>query len=179
MVLSSIVIIFKQQPPSIRQVGYFWDYPRSAKSTESIDVQSIEHCVHQLKLNKAAGHDGLVAEHVLNSHPSIIVHLKFLFTMILDHSYVPNAFSHGLIIPVIKDKHGDVSAVDNYRPITLSPVLSKVLESYLMLKYSHLLWSDDLQFGFKKKLGCNSAIFMLRNIANHFSKRKSMYILHP
>jgi len=26
--LSAIIIFFKQKPPSIRQVGYFWDYPR-------------------------------------------------------------------------------------------------------------------------------------------------------
>jgi hypothetical protein len=28
LVLSTIVILFKLQAPSIRQVGYFWDYPR-------------------------------------------------------------------------------------------------------------------------------------------------------
>ena len=114
-----------------------------------------------LKLNKAAGIDGLSAEHIINSHPCVIVHLKFLFTMLLSHSFVPDAFGMGIVIPIIKDKCGDVSSVDNYRPITLSPVISRVFESLLLLQYSEHLRTDDMQFGFKKGIGCSNAIFAL------------------
>jgi hypothetical protein len=79
---------------------------------------SVDDCVKMLKLNKAAGIDGLSAEHIINGHPCVIVHLKILFTMMLSHSFVPDAFGMGIVIPIIKDKCGDVSSVDNYRPIT-------------------------------------------------------------
>ena len=35
-----------------------------------INIECIERCLNSLKRNKAAGCDGLVAEHILNSHPS-------------------------------------------------------------------------------------------------------------
>jgi exonuclease III len=133
------------------------------------DVVSIERCISMLKLNKAAGYDSLVAEHIVHSHPSIVLHLKLLFSMMLIHAYVPNAFGIGLVVPIIKDRHGDPSAVDNYRPITLSPVISKIFESFLLEKYSKFLPTDDLQFGFKKGLSCSHAVFALRQTIQYFN----------
>ena len=139
----------------------------------TVSTGSVELCVKMLKLNKAAGIDGLSAGHIINSHPCVIMHLKFLFTMMLSHSFVPDAFGMGIVIPIIKDKCGDVSSVDNYRPITLSPVISKVFESLLLLKYSEHLRTDDLQFGFKKGIGCSNAIFALRQVIEYFNDRGS------
>ena len=54
--------------------------------------------------------------------------------MILSHSYVPEAFSVGIIVPIVKDCRGDLTSLDNYRPITLSPIISKIFESFLLEK---------------------------------------------
>ena len=139
----------------------------------TIDIEIIEKCVRLLKPSKAAGHDGLVSEHIFNSHPSIFVYLKLLFTMMLTHSYVPNAFGLGIVIPIVKNKHGDVSSIDNYRPITLSPVISKLFESLLLELYQPFLKTDNLQFGFKKDVGCSNAIFAVRQVIEYFNERGS------
>ena len=146
---------------------------RPLSDDTQVDIDSIEQSIRLLKLSKAAGHDGLTAEHIVHSHPSIVVHIKLLFTMILSHSFVPDAFGVGIVIPVVKNKHGDLSSVDNYRPITLSPVISKIFETFLLSKYSSYMSTDDLQFGFKKDLGCNHAIFALRQVINYFNERGS------
>ena len=138
-----------------------------------IDVDSIQRCINLLKPNKSPGGDGIMSEHILNSHPAIVVHLKLLFTMMLTHSYVPSAFGSGIIIPIIKDKRGDLSSIDNYRPITLSPIISKIFESLLLDMYSNYMCTDDLQFGFKKGLGCRNAIFALRQCVEYFNNRNS------
>ena len=78
----------------------------------------------------------------------------------MSHGYVPDAFSCG--IPIVKDKSGDPSLLDNYKPITLSPVISKLFENVLMELFGDHLISDDLQFMFKKKVDCFSAIFVFR-----------------
>ena len=61
---------------------------------------------------------GLVADHIVHAAPSLIIHLKLLFSLFLSHEYVPDAFRFGIIIPIVKDKSGDHSLLDNYRPIT-------------------------------------------------------------
>ena len=119
-----------------------------ALSDNYVNTECIERCIRQLKLGKAAGLDNIVAEHIVYSHPSLVIHVKLLFTMMLNHYYVPDAFGSGIIVPIIKDKSGDLSSVDNYRPITLSPVMSKLFESFILEKYSDCMKSDDLQFGF-------------------------------
>ena len=90
-----------------------------------INVELIEMCVKHLKSGKAAGADRLVAEHIVHAAPSLIIDLKLLFSLFLSNGYVPDAFSFGIIIPMVKDKSDDPSLLDNYRPITLSPVISK------------------------------------------------------
>ena len=82
--------------------------------------------------------------------PHLGVHLCLLFSCLLKHAYVPDNFCRGIIIPLLKSKHGDATRIDMYRGITLSPVLSKLFESVLFGLYEEFLGSDNLQFGFKK-----------------------------
>ena len=43
------------------------------------------------------------------------------------YGMVPDAFGRGIIIPLVKNLDGDKTASDNYRSITLSPVISKLV----------------------------------------------------
>ena len=126
-----------------------------------------------LKCGKAPGVDNLTTEHIKYCHPGVIMHLCRLFNLILKHSYVPNEFGRGIIVPLIKDKNGDVCNSDNYRGITISPVISKLFEYCLMSKFGSFLYSSELQFGFKKKLGCGPALFGVQHVVNYFISRGS------
>ena len=83
-----------------------------------------------------------------------LLHAKTLFCAYSD-------FRFGLIKPVLKDKNGDITSTDMYRPITLTPVISTLFESVLLQLYGDFLTSDNLQFGFKKETGCSHALFTL------------------
>ena len=39
--------------------------------------------------------------------------------------------------------------------------------------YGYLIVSGDLQFGFKNKLGCSNALFVIRYVVNYFNERSS------
>jgi hypothetical protein len=144
------------------------DYP-------TFGVETLENCVKKLKLGRVAGVDGITAEHIIHSFPSLYIHLKSLFNIMINHSYVPNVFGCGigLLIPITKDKTGNAANVENYRPITLCPVISKLFEMVLLELYSDYLATDDLQSGFKKHLECPSSIFTLRQIVNYYNERGS------
>ena len=98
----------------------------------------------------------------------LVVHLSVLFNILLAYGVVPDAFGHGVIIPLIKNADGDKTKSDNYCGITLSPVLSKLFESVLIDLFGSHLCSDRLQFGFKSKSSCSHAIFTLRTITDHY-----------
>ena len=140
---------------------------------DDVTVEGIDKCVVQLKNGKACGPDELSAENLKHAHPILIIHLKHLFRMILIHSFVPDSFGIGISIPLLKDKTGNVNDVDNYRAITLSPVISKLFEAVLITVCGSALNSDPLQFGFKSNSGCNDAIFSLASVVKYFNDRKS------
>ena len=54
-------------------------------------------------------------------------------------------------MPVVKDKSGDSTDVNNYRGISVSSVVPKVLEMVLIERLRSSLGSNDQQFGFKRK----------------------------
>ena len=131
-------------------------------------VDDIVDAVNRLKLGKAPGFDGIVKEHIVHAHPSIFVHLQLLFNMVYVHGYVPEDFDRGLTVPVPKDKLGDLTSAQNYRPITLSPTIAKLFEHCIVSKFANSISSHELQFGFKNKSSCAQAIFVLQQVCEYF-----------
>jgi len=74
----------------------------------------VEKAFEKLKLGKASGVDGIVKEHLVYSHPSVVVYILLLFSMMATHGFVPNEFGTGVTIPIVKDTVGDITDVDNY-----------------------------------------------------------------
>jgi len=91
-----------------------------------------------LKLGKAAGYDGLTTESLHYRHPVIFIYLKLLFNMMSMHKYVPDDFGVGVVVPVVKDQCADWCSADNYRPVTLSAVVSKVFGHCVLQKYGDM-----------------------------------------
>jgi len=84
------------------------------------------------------------------------------------HGYVPDDFGVGVVVPVLKDRSGDLCSADNYRSITLSSVISKVFEYCVLRKYDDMLNSDNLLFGYKQHSSCAHALFILSPVVDYF-----------
>ena len=145
-------------------------------SVPRIDIADLTTLIGRLKRRKAAGIDDIVSEHILYAGQQLSVHLCILFNALLVHSFVPSDFCKGIIVPLLKSKHGDATQLDMYRGITLSPVLSKLFEMVLLHLFEEFLVSDDLQFGFKKRSGCPHALFAFSESIKYFtSNRNKVY----
>ena len=143
----------------------------STSAVAPFSVFEIEQCIRKLKHGKAPGFDGLSIEHITNCHPVLVVQIACLFNCMLRTGYVPDAFGMGVIIPLIKNVDGNAGSADNYRGITLSPILSKLFELCLLLRVSDFLTSSELQFGFKEKFSCTHAIFIVKEVLSYFNKQ--------
>jgi len=84
----------------------------SVNLADLINVECVDKCVRDLKDGKSCGHDGLSAEHLKHAHPLLIVQLVVLFRSMvaLAYSYVPDEFGKGIIVPLVKNKTGDLSS---------------------------------------------------------------------
>ncbi len=86
----------------------------------------------KLDCNKSSGADQIDAEHLKNASLRIVLLLSMCITGLLIHAILPNNMISVILVPVIKDKTGKINCNDNYRPIALASVLSKVLETILL-----------------------------------------------
>jgi len=149
------------------------DFANEKINSPRIDIDLCRQCVGKMKLNKSPGFDNVSTEHLLYGGDELCVHLCLLFNTMLQHCYVPERFGYGLIVLLLKDKHGDQSRSDMYRGITLSPTIAKLFEYILMELYGDQLLSDTLQFGFKKHSGCCHALFTFKETTKYFIKNGS------
>jgi len=91
-----------------------------------ITVELIDKSIRNTKLGKAAGFDGIEAEHLRYAHPKICVMLSLLFNVMIIHGVVPSTFGLGITVTLLKGPNLDSSVADNYRGITLSVHISKI-----------------------------------------------------
>ena len=126
----------------------------------------------KIKIGKASA--GVIRpEHFLYGCTQLLKHFHILFNGMIQHGYVPMEFLKGYVLPIVKDSQGDVASTSNYRGITLSSLPAKLFEFVIQRKTSHLLATDDLQFGFKKKTSTSHALFSLRSTVDYFVDRGS------
>ena len=129
----------------------------SDMSVETISTHAVFDAMHTLPNNKACGLDFISAEHLKNASLRLA---PLRLTDLMIHGIVPDSMLSILLVPVLKDKAGRVSCMDNYRPIALASILSKVVERILLDRITGYLSSCDNQFGFKPKHGTDMCIYM-------------------
>ena len=124
------------------------------------DKYEILKIVKALKSSRSTGHDCLS----VNLLQKIIVHitspLTHIFNLSISAGKCPNSLKIAKVIPVFKKD--DPSLLTNYRPISLLPSISKILEKiiykrlYFFLNVNNLLIPN--QFGFRKGHSTDYAI---------------------
>ena len=136
----------------------------------SVEIRptEVETAVRHLKMNKSAGPDGIESEHLRFGGYELSIHTSVAFTAFLRHTFVPRQFLGSYIVPISKDKQGNVSNPNNYRGIAISSVMSKVLEHVILEKFGNCFSSSTHQFGFKRNHSCSDCSFVLREAVNYY-----------
>ena len=136
-----------------------------------IEVAEVVKAVRHLKMQKAAGLDAIQPKHVKYGGGMLALYLSISVTMFLRHSFVPHQFLSSVIVPIIKDRCGDITDMNNYRGIAISSVKSKVLDLVLLDRIEKLLITNEIQFGFKRKHSCADCSFLLKSAVDYYLNR--------
>ena len=113
-----------------------------------------------MKTNKATGLDQINAKLLKDSASSTVSGLTKIFNASLHSQTFPDIWKKGKITPLFKSN--DPTAPNNYRPITILPIISKIMERivhrqvYKFLREHNLITSE--QFGFRPNLSTNIAL---------------------
>jgi len=81
------------------------------------------------------------------------------------------SFGCSFTVPLVKgDAHGKALTCNDFRGITISPVISKVFEHCILNRYNEFFGTSDNQFGFKRGLGCSHATNTVRCVVDRLVK---------
>ena len=128
-----------------------------------ITITEIRLALSQLKLNRAAGSDGIPSEFLKYGGRDIVDILYILFNYIWERGEFPKTWAEGIINPL--HKKGDVNTPDNYRKVTIMNSTCKVFEIVLNNRFkfkNEMLCQDDhYQTGFVQNGRTSDNIFIL------------------
>ncbi len=90
----------------------------------------------------------IVSYHIIYSSESLGAHIAIWFTAMLRHGLTLDGMLIGFPIP--NGRWANLSTSDNFRAITLSSILCKMLDVVILTKEKGSLCFSDLQYGFKQ-----------------------------
>jgi len=72
------------------------------------------------------------------------------------------------IVPICKNKNGNMTDTSNYRNVAVATVVSKLLEHFILSIISSFVETANNQFGFKAGHGTDQCTFLLKQTASCF-----------
>ena len=132
----------------------------------AITVEEVEKSIKHLKKGKSPGEDYILSEFIDYGKEHFKQILADLLNKLYVNGYFPEKWSTGVIVPIYKK--GDKSDPSNYRGITLTSSMSKLM-TYLLnerllqwLDYHKL--SSQHQFAYKPGYSTIDAVYVLQSV---------------
>lgn len=150
------------QPGTLNDVGCQYDikHPFLLNSCDEAEISGI---ILSLKSNAANGYDGISTKFLKTLCPHIVSNItKYTNEMLLTGSF-PEQLKIAKVLPLYKS--GNKTDPTNYRPISILPSLSKILERVILARLQTFLITNniisDTQYGFVDKSNTNVACINL------------------
>ena len=150
----------------------------SLRNTHHDPVQFVtpeEVCIgaESLSNNKSMGLDGIPSEVYKYAPFALHAWIAALFNECFKHCHIPSRMTEVFIIPIVKSNQKSPMDSTNYRPIAISPSISKIFEDILLTRLHDFIQCSHHQFGFKKQNSTETCIFAMREVINYYKQLNS------
>ena len=144
-----------------------------------MDVDTVILIVKDRNETNATGCYGIALKFIRDALPVISFYLTITVnTSIVTGSY-PLLWKHAIVVPF--HKSGDAEDVNNYRPVSLLPILSKILEKIVSKQLMDYLETNKLlsntQHGFRPKLSTETALLKVSDYIYEKIDKKKIVLL--
>lgn len=134
--------IFTTEPPD--NIPSLPLLPFSQMPPITVTASGISNLIDKLKVSSAPGPDTICSKILKNTRDISCLFLQLIFNQSLSDGCVPTDWKIGRVIPVFKS--GDRSLPDNYRPISLTCIASKLLEHIILSNVMNHLTCNNFFF---------------------------------
>ena len=147
---------------------------------QPVDINTLILVIRDLKPTNFIGSDGIAYRFLIDSLPVAAFYIRVIVNTSIVTGVYPDPWKHPYVAPAFKN--GDTENVGNYRPISILPIISKILEKIVanqlitFLETNHLL--SDEQHGFRPNLSTETALLKVTNkIYENIEKKKISLLL--
>jgi hypothetical protein len=128
-----------------------------------ITQTDIDQIIRKLKPKHSTGHDDINTILIKTLHRELCQPLTLIINQMIATSIFPNSLKIAKIKPLYKK--GNRHLCENYRPISLLPAISKILEKTILKQLDHHFSTNNLyyksQYGFRHKHSTEHALLEL------------------
>lgn len=146
-----------------------------------ISLNETKNLINNLTNTTATGYDEIQTKTIKYCQDELILNIRNLINTSLICGEVPEGLKISKVIPIYKGD-GDKNEVCNYRPISISSILSKLLETYINNQLSNYLSKNNLmdkqQYGFRNCSNTNAALFdLITEVQAGVSKKQRVAVV--
>lgn len=139
------------------------------------DECEVEQIIRTLRCDAAAGWDEIPTKLLQKCSNCLVPAITHICNIAMSSGVFPKVFKRAIVHPIFKS--GDRDDVNNYRPISVLPALSKVLEKLLNIRLISFLNRNDIlapnQFGFREGKSTEDCVSSLVDkIVNFLDKKQ-------
>lgn len=170
------VSITGNYPSNFRYYESPQDLKCASQTLLPTDEEEIQRIIDNLATNSSMGYDYLNARHIKKLKSIITPLLTKSINKWMGENYFPSFMKIARITPIYKN--GDRCLAENYRPISVLPIFSKVFERVIYTRMVDYLQIQNIihknQFGFcKAKSTVSAALNLVENLYGHIEKQNT------
>lgn len=129
---------------------------------QPVDCNEVHRIISSLK-RASAGYDGIHSEVVKMTCHAYLEPFTHVLNLSLTQGFFPDYLKVAKVVPL--HKAGDASTLNNYRPVSILPLFSKILERLMHSRLLNFINKHsilyDYQFGFRENHSTNMALTLL------------------
>lgn len=156
-------ILMKSQPEIVNSSMYKVTSPANSFVLLNTDAYEINNIITNLPNSSAPGWDNITTKFIKLSKHVLIPIICHICNLCFENGVFPYIFKMAVITPI--HKGGSSDDVNNYRPISVLPVMSKILEKLINNRLKKFLTDNNLisknQYGFRSGLSTEDAVLNL------------------
>ena len=145
---------------------------------QPIDMVTLILTIKEIKCTSSKG-SGISYRFLMDSLPVLIFYILVIVNTSIVTGFYPDSWKHPYIAPIFKN--GDADNVTNYRPISLLPIISKILEKIVANQLMFFLENNNLisknQHGFRARLSTETALLTITNKIYENIEQKKISLL--
>ena len=166
-------VVTDEQTDRLQKLETSAPQPDALKSI-TFDIGYVKSAILRLKSGKAVGPDKIPGEFLKYGGPSLQDAVLKIFCKIKVMEKIPEEWYEGFVKPIFKE--GSKEFLSNYRGITISSVIYKVLVSIIEKQTMTFLEEKDIlgeyQGAFRKNRRCEDQLFSLKGICDMRKNKK-------